>query len=117
VHERLQNPNRLPVHRLQGKLLHLVYDSVRHQMQKSAHYAEEWALERIAKGRTTTMSGTMLHSVFCFIRMYFLRLGLLDGRQGLLLAVLMAHATFAKYAELWVRTRTVQSSDKDKRNP
>lgn len=116
VHESLQNPNQLPVHRLQGKLLHMVYDSVRHQMQKSAHYAEEWALERAAKGRTATVSSAVLHAVFCFIRMYILRLGLLDGRQGFILAVLLSHATFAKYTELWVRTRAKQPADIDKRN-
>ena len=38
--------------------------------------------------------------------MYLLKAGFLDGRQGLLLALLSAHSTFAKYADLWVRTRT-----------
>jgi (heptosyl)LPS beta-1,4-glucosyltransferase len=35
--------------------------------------------------------------------MYLVRAGFLDGRQGLLLALLSAHSTFVKYADLWVR--------------
>ena len=29
--------------------------------------------------------------------------GFLDGKQGFLLAVLSAHSTFVKYADLWER--------------
>lgn len=111
VHEKLHNPKGLPEYRLEGKLLHWVYDSVAHQKRKAAHYAEEWAAERMAKGRTTSLSSAYLHAIFCFVRMYFLRLGLLDGRQGFLLAVLMSQATFAKYAELWTRSRTKNPED------
>ena len=38
--------------------------------------------------------------------MYVFRLGFLDGRQGLLLAMLSGHSTFAKYADLWVRQQS-----------
>jgi len=37
--------------------------------------------------------------------MYVIRLGFLDGKAGLLLAMLSAHSTFVKYADLWVRTQ------------
>ena len=105
VHEHLVNPNHLPERRLGGILLHYVYDSVRHQKGKAAHYAEEWALQRAQNGKTTSLSAASLHATACFLRMYFLRAGFLDGRAGFLLAVLLSQATFAKYAELWNRTR------------
>lgn len=105
VHEHLVNPNNLPERRLGGILLHYVYDSVRHQKGKAAHYAEEWALQRAQNGKTTSLSAASLHATACFLRMYFLRAGFLDGRAGFLLAVLLSQATFAKYAELWNRTR------------
>ena len=38
-----------------------------------------------------------------FLKMYVLKVGFLDGKQGFLLAVLSAHSTFVKYADLWVR--------------
>ncbi len=105
VHERLVNSHHLPEKKLAGHLLHYVYDSIRHQQQKAAHYAEEWALQRVKAGKETSLVGAVLHTLACFLRMYVFRLGFLDGKQGFLLALLLSQSTFAKYAELWDRTR------------
>lgn len=105
VHERLVNSHHLPEQKLAGHLLHYVYDSIRHQQQKAAHYAEEWALQRVKAGKKTSLTGAVLHALACFLRMYIFRLGFLDGKQGFLLALLLSQSTFAKYAELWDRTR------------
>jgi len=101
VHERLVNNRQLPVRKLSGFLLHYVYDSVSHQQQKAAHYAQEWALQRRRAGKTASLASASLHAFACFIRMYVIRAGFLDGKPGLLLALLQSQATFAKYAELW----------------
>jgi len=101
VHERLVNNNKLPEKKLSGYLLHYVYDSIRHQQQKAAHYAEEWALQRAQAGKQTSLTSASLHALGCFVRMYLLRAGFLDGKQGFLLALLLAQSTFNKYAELW----------------
>lgn len=106
VHERLQNPQKLPVRRLDGDLLHYVYDSVRHLVSKSALYSEQWAIARAEQGRKGSLLSACLHGLACFVRMYILRRGFLDGGQGFLIALVMSHATFVKYADLWVRTRT-----------
>ncbi|GGY78661.1 glycosyl transferase [Cellvibrio zantedeschiae] len=104
VHERLVNHLNLPVRRLDGVLLHYLFDSVRHQQQKAAHYAEEWALQRAAAGKKTFLTSAVLHALACFLRMYVFRLGFLDGKQGFLLALLLSQSTFSKYAELWQLT-------------
>ena len=101
VHERLVNHRALPEKKLAGHLLHYVYDSVRHQQTKGAHYAQEWALQRAQAGKKTSLTSAVLHAVGCFVRMYVLRLGVLDGKAGFLLAVLLSQSTFVKYAELW----------------
>ncbi|GHE21262.1 glycosyltransferase family 2 protein [Halomonas urumqiensis] len=106
VHEKLRNPHALPVKPLEGDLLHFTYRDLRHYLEKSAHYAEAWAEQRVARGKRGSLADGLLHGVGCFVRMYLLKAGFLDGRQGLLLALLSAHSTFAKYADLWVRTRT-----------
>jgi (heptosyl)LPS beta-1,4-glucosyltransferase len=121
VHEKLVYPNSLPVKRLHGDLLHFTYDSMRHYLVKSAHYAELWAQGRQRQGKTTRLSVAFLHGVSCFVRMYVLKAGFLDGRPGLLLAVLSAHSTFVKYADLWVRGTTqrqqVDQSDTSTKHP
>jgi (heptosyl)LPS beta-1,4-glucosyltransferase len=106
VHERLINNHKLPEQKLTGHLLHYLYDSIRHQQQKAAHYAEEWALQRAQAGRKTSLTSAVLHAFACFLRMYIFRLGFLDGKQGFLLALLLSQSTFAKYAELWQMSKT-----------
>ena len=108
VHEKLQNPKGLPVRMLHGDLLHFTYDSMRHYLTKSAHYAELWADSRKARRKTTSLTTAVLHGVGCFIRMYLLKAGFLDGRRGLLLALLSAHSTFVKYADLWLRSQSTR---------
>jgi len=112
VHEKLLNPNDLPVKQLRGDLLHFTYDNIRHYLVKSAHYADLWAQGRQNQGKTTRLSIAFLHAVSCFVRMYLVKAGFLDGRPGLLLAVLSAHSTFVKYADLWVKGQT-QRQDVD----
>ena len=111
VHEKLQNPGGLPVKALKGDLLHYTYRDLRHYLEKSAHYAQAWAEQRAARGKRGSLLDGVVHGLGCFLRMYLLRAGFLDGRQGLLLALLSAHSTFAKYADLWVRTRTTPPPD------
>lgn len=103
VHEKLENTNQLPVRKLNGDLLHFTYDSMRHYLVKSAHYAELWAEARHKRGKKGSLGSAFVHGVGCFLRMYLFRRGFLDGRQGLLLALLSAHSTFVKHADLWVR--------------
>lgn len=103
VHERLHYPAEMPIKYLQGDLLHYTYRDLEHYLIKSAQYAAAWAEQRQQRGRRSSLTQGVLHGLGCFLRMYVLRLGFLDGRQGLLLALLSGHSTFAKYADLWVR--------------
>lgn len=103
VHERLEVPAGTDIKPLSGDLLHYTYKDLQHYLVKSAQYADLWAQQRQARGKHGSIAQGMLHGVGCFLRMYVLKAGFLDGRQGLLLALLSAHSTFTKYADLWVR--------------
>ena len=103
VHEKLEYENSLTLVRLKGDLLHYTYRDLEHYLVKSANYASAWAEQRENKGRSSSLSQGFLHGLACFLKMYVFRLGFLDGKQGLLLAMLSGHSTFAKYADLWVR--------------
>jgi len=106
VHEKLSNDHGLTVRHLEGDLLHFTYRDLRHYLEKSAHYAQAWAQSRQERGQRGSLGLGILHAIGCFLRMYVLKRGVLDGRQGLLLALLSSHSTFVKYADLWIRTRT-----------
>lgn len=113
VHEKLHYPAEIPVKYLQGDLLHYTYRDLEHYLIKSAQYAAAWAQQRQQHGRRSSLTQGILHGLACFLRMYVLRMGFLDGRQGLLLALLSGHSTFAKYADLWVRQQASNATKLD----
>lgn len=103
VHEKVQADPGLTLTRLGGDLLHYTYRDLEHYLVKSAAYAAAWAGARERDDRRASLAQGVFHGIACFVRMYLLRAGFLDGRAGFLLALLSAHSTFAKYADLWVR--------------
>lgn len=106
VHEKLSHDG-LTVARLQGDLLHYTYRDLHHYLVKSAGYARDWAAARHGRDKRATLSQGIGHALGCFLRMYLLRGGFLDGRAGLLLALVSAHSTFVKYAALWLHRQPV----------
>ena len=109
VHESVQYPKGTKVERLVGDLEHYTYKDLHEFLVKSANYSKAWAEQRAAMGKTTTLSAAILHAVSCFFKMYILRAGFLDGKQGFLLALLSANATLYKYVDLWERTKINRS--------
>lgn len=61
------------------------------------------------KGKSSSLLQGVTHGIACFLKMYVFRLGFLDGKQGFLLAILSAHSTFAKYADLWIRKYKIKA--------
>jgi len=116
VHEKLEYPESMTERKLSGDLLHYTYRDLEHYLVKSAHYAAEWAQQRQARGKRASLLQGQLHGVGCFIKMYILRAGFLDGKQGFLLAVLSAHSTFVKYADLWVRQQAHRAKGAPKKD-
>ncbi|MGD8117149.1 glycosyltransferase family 2 protein [Vibrio sp. TRT 29B02] len=103
VHESVIIPQGCQVAELDGDILHYSYQNLNHYLVKSAGYAKAWADQRQARGKKASLSQGMIHALGCFLKMYLLKRGFLDGKQGFLIAVLSAHSTFVKYADLWAR--------------
>lgn len=103
VHESVIIPTDCQVAELDGDILHYSYQNLNHYLVKSAGYAKAWADQRQALGKKASLSQGIIHALGCFLKMYLLKRGFLDGKQGFLIAVLSAHSTFVKYADLWAR--------------
>ncbi|EOW9199393.1 glycosyltransferase family 2 protein [Vibrio cholerae] len=103
VHEKVHVEPSMKVETLAGDAIHYTYNDVHHYLVKSAGYAKAWADQRQAKGKKASLSQGIVHAVGCFLKMYLLKRGFLDGKQGFLIALLSAHSTFVKYADLWAR--------------
>ncbi|MGB8664325.1 MAG: glycosyltransferase family 2 protein [Serratia inhibens] len=95
---------------LSGDLLHLTCRDFFAFQRKQLRYAEEWANQRHQTGKNCGYSSILTHTLGAFCKTWLLRAGFLDGKQGLLLAVVNAQYTFNKYAALWALGRN--SSEK-----
>jgi (heptosyl)LPS beta-1,4-glucosyltransferase len=104
VHESL-NTNGARVIPLQGDLLHLTCRDFFVFQRKQLHYAEQWASQRHQAGKRCGFLSILSHTLGAFCKTWLLRAGFLDGKQGLLLAVVNAQYTFNKYAALWALGR------------
>jgi len=83
-----------------GHLLHRTYENREDFEERSALYAELWAQERHARGKKAAWFKPGLNPLFTFFRMFFLKSGFLDGRDGFLISRLYSRYTFLKYAGL-----------------
>ncbi|WP_024527872.1 glycosyltransferase family 2 protein [Serratia fonticola] len=104
VHESL-NTGGAKVIPLQGDLLHLTCRDFFSFQRKQLHYAEQWAIQRHQAGKRCGYLSILTHTLGAFCKTWLLRAGFLDGKQGLLLAVVNAQYTFNKYAALWALGR------------
>jgi len=86
---------------LEGDLLHLTCRDLMAFNRKQLDYADSWARQKQQAGRQASLGSAFGHALGCFVKMYLLRLGFLDGRHGLLLAVTASQYVFNKYAALW----------------
>lgn len=103
VHEKVIYPENAKIDTLEGDMLHFTYKDLRHYLNKSAHYGTEWATQRAEQGKKGSLFSAFSHALNSFIKMYFIKRGFLDGKHGLLLAVLSAQSVFNKYADLWIK--------------
>jgi glycosyltransferase involved in cell wall biosynthesis len=99
VHSRLEPvPS---VGSLRGPIRHVPFQSLTHHLHKMLAYARLSADELHARGQHATLVDLVARPTWRFVRDYFVDRGFLDGRVGLITAILTAFAGFLKYAFLW----------------
>jgi len=109
VHESLNSGN-APVLPLAGDLQHLTCRDFFAFQRKQLGYAEAWAQQRHQAGKRCSYFSILSHTAGAFFKTWILRAGFLDGKQGLLLAVVNAQYTFNKYAALWALSHPLSAS-------
>ena len=100
VHEDVQLIG--PTGSLQGALIHHSYPTLADYIDHMNRYSSLGAEMAVAKGtRGFSLFNIVLRPLATFIYNYFLRLGFLDGREGLLLHLYHAVYVSWKYAKAW----------------
>ena len=103
VHANMQVNGR--VEDFKGKLLHYTYDSLDQYLEKFERYTTWSAKDLAERGRRASLLNMLGRPIFRFMKMYFIRLGFLDGAAGAVLCGLAAASVFTKYAKLWEMQR------------
>ncbi len=98
VHESVLIEGR--VGHLQNPLVHLTNRDLAQTLEKINRYSSAGAEEMYRQGRRATMYSAWVRGGLTFVHGYFLRLGFLDGPQGLAVAVSDAVNKFYKFAKL-----------------
>lgn len=99
VHERLEVDGLAGD--LTSDLLHYTDPSLSHYFEKFNKYTSLAAEELAGDQRSFNIGHVTIRPIWTFIRMYFVKLGFLDGLQGFILCVLSSCYVFTKYAKLW----------------
>jgi len=89
-----------PLHTLKGWLWHYTYLDLDAYLSKFNRYTTEAAKERLKRGKKSTVGTIVFRSFYKFFNMYVLRLGFLDGAEGLILAYFSGSYAFATYTKL-----------------
>ncbi len=83
--------------RINGDIVHYPYRNFKEHLDKINSYAEQGAADLRAKGRKGGLIRALLHAKMRFIKLYFLKLGFLDGKAGLINALAGFYYAFQKY--------------------
>jgi len=87
---------------LGADLEHLSYRDLSHHLTKSIDFFSTIsAREKLSQGGSWVLVQLVLGPPWKFFKMFFLRLGFLDGWRGFIVAVLGSFFVFLKYAKLW----------------
>jgi glycosyltransferase involved in cell wall biosynthesis len=112
VHEIVRMGEGANIRHLDGDLLHEAYQNAGQLILKmQQQYADLFALEHAHKKKVTTFK-IFYKTAFSFIKSYFLKGGIWDGYEGLVISVSNANGVFYKYAKLLEMNRSRTNSAK-----
>ncbi|MBC7955662.1 MAG: glycosyltransferase family 2 protein [Cytophagales bacterium] len=85
---------------LTESLIHYSYPDLHDVLEKLDRYSSGHARDMFSRGKQGSLTKALIHGWFAFFRTYVLRLGFLDGRHGVMLAIYNAEYTYYKYLKL-----------------
>jgi len=104
VHERVEvSGETVP---LKSHLLHYSFSGIGEMIPKINRYSDLSARQMFERGRRCGILDLTLRPAFAFVKTYLLRLGFLDGVEGVVISATTSWLAFAKYAKLRELERT-----------
>lgn len=98
VHEEITTDGALGM--LKHKMTHYTYRDITHFLEKVDRYAGWSAQDYQEKTGRVTLYHLLLKPLFRFIKHYFLKLGILDGKVGFVISSILAWSVFLRYVKM-----------------
>ena len=99
VHEEIVTEG-LKIGRLVSKFDHYTFRDIEHFVQKQQRYAAWSAIDHENKTGKITAFHFVIKPLFRFFKHYFLKLGVLDGKIGFIIAAVAAWSVFLRYVKI-----------------
>lgn len=100
-HDRIEVRKPFVSRHLKGDILHYSYHSISEHILQNNKFSTLTAEALFRKGRKTSKWNMIINPSWAFILSYFFRAGFLDGSEGFVIAVNIAHLSFLKHAKLY----------------
>jgi glycosyltransferase involved in cell wall biosynthesis len=105
VHEEVKSDGQVGV--LKNRLNHYSYKSFDNYNDKLNLYSKLQALNLYQKKTRPNAYHFFIRPLYRFLWQYFFRLGLLDGKEGFILAYVHSFSVFKRYLQLWMMYRKI----------
>jgi len=86
---------------IDGHLLHFPYPSIEQHIKKINLYSQLGSKKLLQDNKKVYLLSSVFSGIFKFIKMYFLKLGFLDGKEGFVLCLISSFGVSLKYFKLW----------------
>jgi len=86
--------------KLKNPIEHYTYKDIGDYLNRMQNYSTLAAKELFKRGQSASIFDIIFRPVFTFFRMFVLRMGILDGFYGIILAYLYSFYTYKKYSKL-----------------
>ncbi|MCQ4142690.1 glycosyltransferase family 2 protein [Chryseobacterium sp. EO14] len=93
---------------LSGKINHYTYKNIHHHILKINTYSEMMVEKMIENGKSSSKIKIILAPMYEFVKVYFFKLGFLDGFLGFYVAKTISYYTFLKYTKLYEKLRLIR---------
>ncbi|WP_304985520.1 glycosyltransferase family 2 protein [Coxiella-like endosymbiont] len=105
VHENYQCHDKNPIGYLKKPILQIPFENLSEMMDKANRYST-LGVDRLKKRYAkASMSLAFTHTVWTFIKVYFLRRGFLDGWPGFIIAMGYSYGAFYRYAKFYEKEK------------
>lgn len=105
IHEVFVHDRPVTLVKLKGYLYHYSISSVSEHLGLMEKYSTMAAQMMFERQKRISYPMIYFKSAFRFLRMYFLQLGILDGRMGFVMATNTAYYVYLKYLKLYLMNR------------